>query len=51
MGREIRVGLAQGVVAVAGPPIVRRVIDHGRAHRVELDVAELIEPGPFHSSM
>jgi hypothetical protein len=34
-----RDGSAQGVVAIAGSAVVRRVIDHGSAHGVEFYVA------------
>lgn len=37
--REMRVGLAKRVVAVAAPAVVCRVIHHRGAHGIELDVA------------
>ena len=39
MGRDDRVGLAEGVAAVAGPAELARVGDHVGAHGVEFDVA------------
>jgi hypothetical protein len=39
VGRPVRIGLPQRVMPIAGPAIVRRVVHHGGAHRVEFDVA------------
>ncbi len=36
---QARVGLPQRIMAIARPAVVSRVIDHGSAHGVELDVA------------
>lgn len=45
--REMRVGLAKRVVAVAGPAVVCRVIHHRGAHGIELDVALAAEQVGF----
>ena len=36
---EQAIGLTQGIGAVAVPAIMRRVINHGGAYRMELDIA------------
>jgi hypothetical protein len=37
--RKIGIGSPQGIVAIAGPAVMGRVIDHGSAHGVDLYVA------------
>ena len=39
MRHEIPVGLPQGIVPITAPAVMRRIINHSGAHRVEFDVA------------
>lgn len=48
MGRDGRVGLAEGVAAVAGPAELARVGNHVGAHGVEFDVALAGESAAHH---
>ena len=36
---QLRVALAQAVLSITAPAVVRRIIDHPGAHRIEFDIA------------
>lgn len=39
MRHQVRVGLAQGVVAITAPAVVGRIVHHGGPYGIEFDVA------------